>query len=151
MRSKRQLPNQGTVAFTAVLTHLLNNLRDNQNIVFDSVYTNAGNGYNEHDGVFTAPVSGVYAFHTTIYTLPNRLAYCGIVVNGVSKADVYVQGSTVNNAGSQMIVVELSKGDEVAVQNKNQVDYIYSDRNIFTSFAGFLVQDLPFSNGNVVG
>ena len=35
-------------------------------LIFDVVKTNAGNGYNKFSGVFTAPVSGLYALTYSI-------------------------------------------------------------------------------------
>ncbi|KAL4230591.1 Complement C1q-like protein 3 [Mactra antiquata] len=150
-RKKRQVPYEGTVAFSAVLTHSLSNLGVDQNIVFDHVITNIGNGYNENHGVFLAPVTGIYVFHISIYTHAHNLAFCRIAVNGKNMADVYVQGGSVSNAGSQMIIARLNKGDDVAVQNKHQNDYIHSDSNMYTTYSGFLLQDLTDSSGEIVG
>ncbi|KAL4230593.1 positive regulation of adiponectin secretion [Mactra antiquata] len=149
----RQLPIEGTIAFTAVLNHEVTKLGVNQNIVFDLVHTNVGNAYNPHHGTFVAPVTGVYVFHTTIFTRLNHLAWCKIMVNGVQKVSVYVQAPAgLNNSGSQMLVVRLNKGDDVAVQNIAAADYIYSDGNNYNSFSGFLLQDLSeIDSTNVVG
>ncbi|XP_062617937.1 uncharacterized protein LOC134279549, partial [Saccostrea cucullata] len=36
-------------------------------LIFDSVETNLGSGYNKRTGIFTAPTSGVYAFTWTLH------------------------------------------------------------------------------------
>lgn len=72
-----------------------------------------------------------------------------LIANGANKADVYAEGSTVQSSGNQMIVIQLNKGDDVAVQSKNQADYIDSNNNIHTTFSGFLARsDL---NGDIIG
>ncbi|XP_060588636.1 complement C1q-like protein 2 [Ruditapes philippinarum] len=50
------------VAFYTQLSKDANRVGDHQTIVFDTVTTNVGNGYNPVDGIFTAPVDGIYVF-----------------------------------------------------------------------------------------
>ena len=56
---------QGEVVFSAGLTHDQNILHA-ENVVFDKVFTNVGNGYNSTTGVFTCPMAGTYAFQVKI-------------------------------------------------------------------------------------
>ena len=58
----------GPVAFYAYLSHSEPNPSLNHALIFDSVKTNVGGGYNEYSGMFTAPSSGVYVFTWAIYT-----------------------------------------------------------------------------------
>ena len=39
-------------------------------IVYDLVLINKGDGYNKGDGIFIAPVTGVYAFHFSVCVIP---------------------------------------------------------------------------------
>ncbi|KAL4230592.1 hypothetical protein ACF0H5_010969 [Mactra antiquata] len=153
VRQLPTLPSEGTIAFTAVLNHEVTNMGVDQNIVFDLVHTNIGNAYNPHHGTFVAPVTGVYVIHTTIFTRYNNIAWCEIVVNGASKAGVFVKAASgQHNSGSQMLVLRLSQGDDVAVQNIQKTDYIFSDHYVYPTFSGFLLKDLSdIDNTNVIG
>lgn len=50
----------------ALVFFLILNLSSHHTIVYDTVVINRGNGYNIGDGIFTAPVTGVYAFHVYV-------------------------------------------------------------------------------------
>lgn len=58
----------GTIAFSAYMTHNLSNLGNLRILVFDAIFINEGNGYNHYVGVFTAPRTGLYVFTWTIRT-----------------------------------------------------------------------------------
>ena len=149
----RRADNEVTVAFTAGLTHSVVHVGLHQNIVFDHVETNLGNGYNPHHGVFTAPVSGLYFFYSSILTGNNEEVWCQIAVNGVQKGSIYGRGTDGrHDQGSQALVVSLQQGDDVAVQN------IYNDHSIFGStaeiystFSGFLLQQSFSQSGTIIG
>ncbi|XP_045206771.2 complement C1q tumor necrosis factor-related protein 3-like [Mercenaria mercenaria] len=139
-RIKRSM-NKATVAFTAGLTHIFDHAGVRQNIVFDHVETNLGNGYNPHHGVFTAPVSGLYVFYSSILADMDREVWCRIVVNGNNKASVNARGTNGRyDQGSQAIDVQLQQGDDVSVQNAAADDSIYGDAKIYSTFSGFLLQ-----------
>ncbi|CAC5383689.1 unnamed protein product [Mytilus coruscus] len=53
-------------AFTVQNTKAFSNVPRGQTLVFDSVYTNKGQRYDPHSGVFTADVAGWYMFLFTI-------------------------------------------------------------------------------------
>ncbi|XP_060601770.1 heavy metal-binding protein HIP-like [Ruditapes philippinarum] len=147
---KREFSNEITVAFFAGLTHSIQHAGENQNVVFDHVETNEGNGYNPHHGVFTAPVAGIYVFTTSIMTISGR-KICEVVVNGVSKAQVYTHGDGHYDHGAQTVIVNLKKGDDVAIQivEHNLDNTIHGESPPYTTFSGFLLQQ-DFS-GPIVG
>lgn len=137
-RSRRAV--KANIAFTAGLSHSILHAPAYQNIIFDDVETNIGNGYNSRIGIFTAPVSGTYVFYTSILVYNNREIFCRIVVNGVNKANAYARGTDNRlDQGSQLIVVQLHQGDQVAVQNKMDDDAIFGNADIWTTFSGFLL------------
>ncbi|KAL4237593.1 hypothetical protein ACF0H5_002307 [Mactra antiquata] len=146
VKNRRQLTETDTVAFTAILTHIMKDLGADQNIIFNQVETNIGNAYNVHHGVFIAPTTGTYVFHVTTFALSTQAARCKIVVNGRARAEVYATGNpTDHNTGSQLLVVHLSQGDDVAVQGWAH-DNIYGDGNLWTSFSGFLIHSDVMTN-----
>ncbi|XP_053399483.1 complement C1q tumor necrosis factor-related protein 3-like [Mercenaria mercenaria] len=148
----RRADNEVPVAFTAGLTHSVLHAGAHQNIVFDHVETNKGNGYSPHHGVFTAPVSGLYVFYTSILAYNDREVWCQMVVNGVNKASVYARGTdNRHDQGSQVIIIQLQQGDDISVQNVAADDAIYGDGTIYSTFSGFLLQQDFSEAGTVVG
>ncbi|XP_045206773.2 complement C1q-like protein 2 [Mercenaria mercenaria] len=146
----RRSMNEAKIAFTAGLTHTFSHAGAHQNIVFDHVETNTGNGYNPHNGVFTAPVSGLYLFYTSVLADNNREVWCQVVVNGKNKGSAYARGTDGrHDQGSQAIIVQLQQGDDVAVQNVAADDAIYGSDGIYSTFSGFLLQQ-DYSQ-NIVG
>uniref|UniRef100_A0A8W8JS64 C1q domain-containing protein n=2 Tax=Magallana gigas TaxID=29159 RepID=A0A8W8JS64_MAGGI len=57
---------QQYVAFTAKLNKQYNSLNDRETVIFDTIVTNAGQGYDENTGIFVCPISGYYQFAATI-------------------------------------------------------------------------------------
>lgn len=122
-----------------------------QNIVFDHVFTNLGNGYNAHHGVFLAPVSGTYVFFMTVYAKRNHDSWCQFVVNGIHKSTVYVDGlNEADDTSSQTIILQLQHGDDVAIQLIIDTSEIYGDSNLYSTFSGFLLKQ-DSSQPSVVG
>jgi hypothetical protein len=125
---------------------------EHQNVVFDLVETNIGNGYNSHHGVFIAPVSGLYLIYSSILAAHGAEIWCQIVVNGVNKGSVYARGTDGrHDQGSQAILIQLQKGDDVAVQNHFKDHAVYSDGDIYSTFSGVLLQQSHFQDGSVIG
>ncbi|KAH3722113.1 hypothetical protein DPMN_065065 [Dreissena polymorpha] len=111
----------------------------NQNIVFEQVLTNEGGGYHPNHGVFIAPQSGVNVFSSAILCFPNGEVLAEMVHNGNPVTHIYCHGdSGRHDQGSQMVVIKINAGDEVAVRN-----YYHADDSIwgglFSSFSGYLV------------
>ena len=148
----RRAENDVNVAFTAGLTHSILHAGPHQNIVFDHVETNVGNGYNPHHGVFTAPVSGLYLFYSSILSEHGAETWAQIVVNGVNKASIYARGADDRyDQGSQAIVVNLQQGDDVAIQNFFSGHAIHGDANIYSTFSGVLLQESFSQSGSIIG
>ena len=107
---KRNVEN--TVAFFATINvHSLNHLGLNQNIVFEDVVTNIGNAYNNHHGVFIAPVSGLYVFTTSLTSEHNMEYWAKVVVNGTVIVRLNERGTDGRlGSGAQTIIIALKKG-----------------------------------------
>ena len=122
-----------------------------QTVIFDVVVTNLGNAYNNHIGVFIAPVTGTYVFSTTLVSYNFDNAHAQFVVNGHTITNMYVSkgnGDSGDDTTSQTIVLLLQKGDVVSIQNmdidKGFLGFSYS------TFSGFLLQE-DFSSSSVIG
>lgn len=128
------------VAFYAQLSHDLTGLGDHQPIVFDSVTTNVGNGYNKADGIFTAPVAGTYVFTWTAYNKVHTHMQTELVVNNV------VTGRTWSDAmdhddvaiASNTVVVTLAVGDVVWIKS-NTVHSGTISGALMTTFSGWMI------------
>lgn len=108
-------------------------------LVFDVVITNVGNGYNPSTGVFTVPMAGEYVFFVNVQSYSNKIIYADVVLNGVTKVRTmaYSSGSEYNDAGPNLAVLTLLKGDSVWIKHYSGIGY-YSSGPIST-FSGFLL------------
>ncbi|XP_053374375.1 cerebellin-4-like [Mercenaria mercenaria] len=139
---RRQSYDNTVVAFSATLNQRnVEHIGVHQNIVFSDVITNIGNGYNNHHGLFIAPVSGLYMFSTTILSGQNVEYVAAIEINGSDVVRMFERG-TDNRHGSatQTVIVQLKKGDDVAVQSLSADHTYWGDR--YSSFSGVLLQEL---------
>lgn len=140
----RQLNVENPVAFFAVVSPTkLEHVGALQNVVFDKAVTNVGNAYNPHHGVFTAPVTGLYLFSVTILADQDQDVYARFTKNGTIVSHIYAHGTS--NAGdwaqgSQTIILELQKGEDISVQNDPSDNTIYG--HAYTSLCGVLLAQL---------
>lgn len=127
-----------TIAFLAVLNVHRSNLAGKATIVFDTAITNLGNGYNSSDGVFTAPYSGTYLFSATILADNGGEVWSQFMLNEEKVAHIYARASDGrHDQGSNTVILQLSKGDRVYVQNYHKT-IIYGSR--YSSFSGALLK-----------
>lgn len=123
-----------------------------QNVVFDVIVTNLGNAYNNHVGVFVAPVAGTYVFSTTLVSRHFAAAHAQFVVNGSDITNMYVSGGssgTGDDTTSQTIVLQLQKGDDVSVQNLDPDKGFYGVSH--STFSGFLLQEDFSPSSSIIG
>jgi hypothetical protein len=86
-------------------------------LTFDTVITNAGNGYHHHSGIFIAPLSGTYAFTWSFRIQNDAYISTELIVNDLAVSAVYFDaepGVGGNNAGTA--VVHVNQGDDVFVR-----------------------------------
>lgn len=108
-----------------------------QTLVFDNVKTNVGNGYNKQNGVFTAPVPGLYSFSTTVrFNQQIRDVYFVMLKNADSVCNVY-KGNE-DTMATCTAVVNLEEGDHVYIENTN-VPASAPMGHGYSSFSGFLI------------
>ncbi|XP_062590531.1 multimerin-2-like [Saccostrea cucullata] len=109
-------------------------------LVFPSVITNEGNGYNPSNGIFTAPIAGMYVFFVNIQSYQNKNIYVDIVLNGSTKVRTMAYGTNGHDyydAGPNMVVLTIQKGDAVWIKYFTGSGY-YNNGPI-TTFSGFLI------------
>ncbi len=129
-------PNQ-EVAFTASVTSL-SSTWNSGTLIFGVVITNTGNGYNPSTGVFTSPISGTYVFYVSAVGYSSQHLAIDIVLNSVSKVRVLGDITAGYQTGTNMVVLELQKGDSVWVRYVDGKGY-YSQSIPLTTFSGYLI------------
>ncbi|XP_052100783.1 cerebellin-1-like [Mytilus californianus] len=125
-------------AFLATLTPREVTLTSGSVVKFDSILTNIGSGYNANSGVFTAPRKGTYQFavsfvaghrdkewlELTLAKNNNRL------VRGHAASDPFT-------AGSLQAILELEKGDRIAIIQPRPSGHILGEN--YSMFSGHLI------------
>ena len=113
-------------------------------IVYDTVFVNTGNHYNNSDGKFTAPVTGVYFFSFgCIKNGNNNLARLYLYKNGSSNftEDRHLRmptgGDGYGENGAITYIVSLTKNDYVQVYLSEGT--VHADNDNYTYFNGYLI------------
>ncbi|XP_060577892.1 complement C1q-like protein 4 [Ruditapes philippinarum] len=129
------------VAFYAYLSG--NRCYGNHEIfIFDTVETNVGNGYNSHDGIFDAPVTGVYVFTYTMTPTYYTFIYTELIVDGVIKNVIIADSQEIHNIhpATATAVVHVTAGRAVYVRKVTSSKCnILRNNNSKTTFAGWLL------------
>ena len=93
---------------------------------FESTYYNSGGDYNNHTGMFTCSVPGLYYFSATLSAWDSdrshpRPSNFAIVTEDFQKSDGYSYSDNTGNLNFKTVhlVYHLSQGDRVWVQNWN--------------------------------
>ena len=103
-------------------------------ILFDTVRTNIGNGYNIDDGIFTAPVDGIYQFSSTMMTVADGEIWAYFSLNGRNMALIYAHGTEGrHDQGANTIILQLNKGDRVCVVSQRTSGILGAG---YSSFSG---------------
>ena len=109
-------------------------------MVFDEAIINVGQAYNAKTGIFTAPVSGIYAFFLSQMGPNNNHndIYLIITKNGATLDTVYAEGRTdSNDQGSSQVTTHMAAGDKVWVR-QNGGEAVRG--GYWTIFTGYLLQ-----------
>ncbi|XP_062574644.1 multimerin-2-like [Saccostrea cucullata] len=109
-------------------------------LVFPSVITNEGNGYNPSNGIFTAPIAGMYVFFLNVQSYYRETIYVDIVLNGSTRVRTMAVSNKSDDyyeAGPNLVVLTIQKGDAVWIKHYSGSGY-YHDGPI-TTFSGFLI------------
>ena len=124
------------VAFTAGMTSY-NSMWEGDIMAFPRVITNKGQGYDNSTGKFTAPRDGTYVFTVTAVSYSNYLRL-DIVHDGVSKVRTWSDDSAYYQTGTNLVVLELDRGDAVWVKYYSGRGY-WTNSVPLTTFSGFLL------------
>ncbi|KAL4007840.1 hypothetical protein ACER0C_001692 [Sarotherodon galilaeus] len=107
-------------------------------LIFKHVFTNIGNAYNPHTGIFTAPVRGVYHFDWSVYARANNKTGAALFRNGEHIFLAYENPTSGDVSGSNAASLRLEVGDQVSVRLWANTR-IFDDQYHHTSFSGHLI------------
>ena len=125
------------VAFTAGMT-VYNPSWLGDILVFPHVITNKGQGYSYSSGKFTAPRDGTYVFSVTAVSFDSHWLKLEIVHDGLSKVRTMSEDSARYQTGTNLVVLELDRGDAVWVRRDSGGGYA-TESVPFTTFSGFIL------------
>ena len=112
----------------------------NQDIVFNDVLLNVGSAYHSGHGIFVAPVPGVYFFTTSLLALGTTPHHAKLVKDGHELVRADFNDADHFDDSSQAVIVQLEKGNFVAVQNADYSGMLYAGSN-YSTFSGFLLYE----------
>lgn len=88
--------------------------------------------------MFTSPIGGTYVFYVSAVEYQAQNLILDIVFNNVSKVRAFGASSAAFQTGTNMVVLNLQKGDRVLVKHVSGKGY-ESASVPATTFSGFLV------------
>ena len=122
--------------FLAVMETIIS-VSEKSTIIFDSVVTNVGNGYNVDDGIFIAQYDGVYQFSASMMTGNDGEIWSYFSLNEKRIAYIYARASDGrHDQGANTVMLQLHKGDRVCVVNE-YTSTVYGAG--YSSFSGALL------------
>ncbi|XP_061195822.1 complement C1q tumor necrosis factor-related protein 3-like isoform X2 [Saccostrea echinata] len=124
------------VAFTVGVTSSSSSWNSGT-LVFDRIVYNIGGGYDSSTGIFTAPVNGHFVFFVNVQNDNRSEIYTYLVLNGSTKVTTLANNSY--QAGPNLAVLRLQKGDRVWVKHWSGIGYFTNSDAPVTTFSGFLI------------
>uniref|UniRef100_K1PZ52 Heavy metal-binding protein HIP n=1 Tax=Magallana gigas TaxID=29159 RepID=K1PZ52_MAGGI len=106
------------IAFQSSLTKTLQNLKNQETVIFDKVSLNEGNAYDNSSGIFTAPLDGIYSFTWTVLTKYGKYFLTEIVLNGKKVVSNHTdgRGHDGNPMSTSHANIKMKKGDKVWIR-----------------------------------
>lgn len=131
---------QQYVVFTAKLNKQYNSLNDRETVIFDTIVTNAGQGYDENTGIFVCPISGYYQFAATIVSEDgtDKNLDAELMHNGrqIVRLHATVYGY---DEGTQVVNIHCAQGERVWIRHLMGVGDSAIMPAGFSTFSGALL------------
>jgi hypothetical protein len=126
-------------AFHARLSHDVHNVGTNQPIVFDLEKVDTTNSYEPRDGIFTAPVNGIYVFYWNLLT--NQASGMDTTLDSSNGALGFGFVSHAENweNGGNLVIAQLTTGTHVWVKKADKYGDFLHER--FSTFSGYLLSE----------
>ncbi|CAG2244083.1 C1QL [Mytilus edulis] len=129
----------GKVAFMAKNSAPLTNIPAKSAVVYNTVITNVGNGYDKSTGIFTAPSNGVYIFSWNVLTHAGKYFFTYLTLNGKLIVRNYSGAQKIADhiSSSQNVVLEIEKDDKVFIKVQDGYTGQYMIGDDWSSFSGY--------------
>nr|XP_034304098.1 multimerin-2-like [Crassostrea gigas] len=143
LRSGVLVPAFSPILFSAYKSFDEGGISTKVTIRFDETYINLGDHYHTEDGIFIAPVTGVYMFHWTIATGGTGFT-TQLMVAGSVRASNLVPYPGGSDSSSAMVIITVNKDDHVWIQIYGSSKHVYggsiSYNKYQSTFSGILLQ-----------
>eukprot|EP00066_Takifugu_rubripes_P028088 XP_011617354.1 PREDICTED: cerebellin-2-like [Takifugu rubripes] len=130
------------IAFSASLSNsgeIYQGPSTNKTLIYKRVFSNTGGGYDQHTGIFTAPVSGLYYFSFSTYGYNTHVTGAILVKNGILQISTYdFPSNDGSDSSSNSVVLQLHAGDAVHMELWTD-GRVFDNQNAHTTFSGFLI------------
>ncbi|XP_048238284.1 complement C1q tumor necrosis factor-related protein 4-like [Haliotis rufescens] len=149
--SAAQDVSQFETAFSAGLTTHLT-LQAGATVIYDKVFTNIGNAYDNKTGVFTCPQTGIYVFQYHGLSMSDDTLWLELYHNYNYVSSAYAHTDSDFASAGNSVILHLFKGDTVMVnaeQDQESNLYGVSDE-VYCTFSGYLIAPV-FEESVVVG
>jgi len=116
-------------------------------IIYKHIFLNLGNDYNDQNGVYTAPRSGVYSLAFTVYSDAGsnslKLQACATMLVNNKPVAVITDRETSDHedSASSVLALRLNAGDTVQVVLPAGC-YLCDDDQHYNTFTGFLLYSI---------
>ena len=111
-----------------------------QPVVFSSVISNIGHGYNSTTGKFTAPVNGTYSFTAQLCTYYGKTGYFSLVLDGSRVTVVANYDHDYTTTVSTTVPLFLEQGQKVWIQTAYSCSScLHNYSSCWNQFSGSLV------------
>ncbi|XP_026037102.1 complement C1q-like protein 2 [Astatotilapia calliptera] len=109
-------------------------------LIYNNVFTNVGNAYSPHTGIFAAPVRGAYHFEFHVAGPGNSShGLCTVLVrNGMHVVTAWDQKESTFGSSSNGVTLILEAGDQVFMRLWSQYK-IYDDQHHYSTFSGHML------------
>lgn len=135
--SNLELEVEQTIVFFATLSE---NAPQNDEIVkFDNVITNSGNGYSVTEGIFTAPLNGLYTIHCS-FLVVNGYVNVELMRNDNKIGRGYAAHKRHETTGSIFVTTDLMKGDELYCHKLPDYSTGLIRGDLYTTFSGYMIR-----------
>ena len=126
------------IGFLATSSSNKENVPKHTVVIFDKVLNNDGNAYNPRNGIFTAPVDGLYLFSWTVATNAHKNFVTFLEYNGQDVGRNHAgSDGTWNSSASQTLVLHMKKNHKVLLKTYYKGDYIHGGG--WSTFTGALI------------
>ncbi|XP_023201538.1 complement C1q tumor necrosis factor-related protein 3-like [Xiphophorus maculatus] len=111
-------------------------------IIYRKLIINVGNAYNQHTGIFAAPVPGIYYFTFFYHAVGTQVVNLSLMKNNEEVVTTYDHKTShdVADNGGNAALLQLQQGDQVYVR-MHANSHVWQNEQI-TTFSGVLLRQL---------